>query len=997
MLFTDGTTNRVGIANNAPMASLDVNDAGGTYCVVMRNNDDSGPAAGFSAISIGSTGQTVFTGSSGVYKFKGGGGNGEGDTKFHIIAKSTANTPGDAQLWFSDENDAGTKTDRIYMGWDKGDDRFVAGKSSTWGANEYIGFNDTEVVINDDSTSVDFRVESNNLTHFLFCDNSTNRVGIATSAPMNSLQINHGNADGGDGAMIVRSDSTTQEDDWLGGIGFDSTDGDVPSSVRESSVYIGARAAEDHGSGDKGGYLVIGTSAIDENENTVSTERLRVAADGLVTLSDSIKIGGNVIKASDGGNTITLDTSDNVTIGNNLTVGGNIIKASDGGSTITMDTSDNVTIGNDLTVGGNVIRASDGGATITMDTSDNVTLGGTLTIPSYVYHASDTDTYRQFGVNTQIFVVGGTEKLRLNSDGTSIGTVTPVSGRELAIGSTSGARLSLRDTGAGSEADTLAFIDFWQAQSTKQLGYMGFAGTSNDTLSIYNKTTAGDIFLSASEDIAYDAASSYHVFKNAGNTIARFDLPRASTNDSSNAFIRFGYSGFQGDARIMFGDSSGGINDTKTGEDGKFMLASYGFMHDADGTKNYTDGSSAGTDYDAGMKTQAMAHGTIYPTENFHQVKPLSDRAVLINGTNKSFKVFFNNSTTYRAATSEFYVYFQCRIDNDLEEPNDEVRIWFLNAAGSAYNLNGTGILQYDNGSGGWTTEYTGYNNSVYINNVDDIDDDNWRWFRLKITDSEDITNLTGLEFQNTSDSTIEGARFANLTTRAMVENRYTEYGLRGQTRSEILSTQGTDWEQGTTTGDNENGTQIVLYAPPTAGRARIVLNYYDVGSHSHGQASAMTFVPGNAQNGNNAGAYGRIGIFDTTPDYTFDVIGDINASGEVRNSSSALTSDERLKENIEDMPDMLDKVIQLQPRLFDWKEGARPGRLDTEEYRSGDFGFIAQEMSAVLPCMVSVGQDKEKLQGVNYGKLTSVLAKAIQELNQKIVDLQAEVDSLKQ
>ena len=44
--------------------------------------------------------------------------------------------------------------------------------------------------------------------------------------------------------------------------------------------------------------------------------------------------------------------------------------------------SDNVTIGNDITVGGNVIRASDGGSTITMDTSDNVTLVGLLTTPT---------------------------------------------------------------------------------------------------------------------------------------------------------------------------------------------------------------------------------------------------------------------------------------------------------------------------------------------------------------------------------------------------------------------------------------------------------------------------------------------------------------------------------------------------------------------------------------------------------------------------------------
>tara|TARA_Y100000593_G_scaffold92779_1_gene185477 strand:+ start:213 stop:1187 length:975 start_codon:yes stop_codon:yes gene_type:complete len=58
----------------------------------------------------------------------------------------------------------------------------------------------------------------------------------------------------------------------------------------------------------------------------------------------TVKLSSNIIKASDGGNTLTLDTSDNLTVAGNLQVGGNVIKASDGGNTITLDTSDNVTI-----------------------------------------------------------------------------------------------------------------------------------------------------------------------------------------------------------------------------------------------------------------------------------------------------------------------------------------------------------------------------------------------------------------------------------------------------------------------------------------------------------------------------------------------------------------------------------------------------------------------------------------------------------------------------
>jgi len=100
--------------------------------------------------------------------------------------------------------------------------------------------------------------------------------------------------------------------------------------------------------------------------------------DNLVVTGD-LKLTGNVIKASDGGSTITLDTSDNVTIAGDLQIDGNNIKDAGGNQGITFDGSGHTTIDGNLTVTGNVIKASDGGSTITMDTSDNVTVAGTLT------------------------------------------------------------------------------------------------------------------------------------------------------------------------------------------------------------------------------------------------------------------------------------------------------------------------------------------------------------------------------------------------------------------------------------------------------------------------------------------------------------------------------------------------------------------------------------------------------------------------------------------
>ena len=107
-------------------------------------------------------------------------------------------------------------------------------------------------------------------------------VGIGTDSPQNRLQVSHTGADSNDGIMIVREDTSTADTNLLGGIGFDSTDGNVPSSVLEASAYIAALAAEDHGTSDKGADLTFGTAAINEDDDTVSTEHMRILSDGKV-------------------------------------------------------------------------------------------------------------------------------------------------------------------------------------------------------------------------------------------------------------------------------------------------------------------------------------------------------------------------------------------------------------------------------------------------------------------------------------------------------------------------------------------------------------------------------------------------------------------------------------------------------------------------------------------------------------------------------------------
>ncbi len=160
------------------------------------------------------------------------------------------------------------------------------------------------------STNETFTI--NNAGGVLSLNPSGYAVGIGTATPLNKLEVRITGADSSDGIMITRSDATTTTNEILGGIGFDSTDGNVPSSILEASAYIAAFAAEDHSVDDKGGYLTFGTAPIDQDDDTVSTERMRITASGNVGIgdtnpSDVLTVNGRIRVNST--NTLSFGTS----------------------------------------------------------------------------------------------------------------------------------------------------------------------------------------------------------------------------------------------------------------------------------------------------------------------------------------------------------------------------------------------------------------------------------------------------------------------------------------------------------------------------------------------------------------------------------------------------------------------------------------------------------------------------------------------------------------
>lgn len=106
-------------------------------------------------------------------------------------------------------------------------------------------------------------------------------------------------------------------------------------------------------------------------------------------------------------------------------------------------------------------------------------------------------------------------------------------------------------------------------------------------------------------------------------------------------------------------------------------------------------------------------------------------------------------------------------------------------------------------------------------------------------------------------------------------------------------------------------------------------------------------------------------------------------------------TSDRRLKKDITPVENGLHKVLQLNPVTYRWKKDDGHTHV----------GFIAQEIETVLPEIVRKSNINDRnttdrvpandmdMYAVNYSEIIPVLVKAIQELNQKVADLEAQLN----
>ena len=107
------------------------------------------------------------------------------------------------------------------------------------------------------------------------------------------------------------------------------------------------------------------------------------------------------------------------------------------------------------------------------------------------------------------------------------------------------------------------------------------------------------------------------------------------------------------------------------------------------------------------------------------------------------------------------------------------------------------------------------------------------------------------------------------------------------------------------------------------------------------------------------------------------EVSGSLVVTGSAFVTSLTETSALRYKKSVKDINRQADDIYQLRPVHFTWRNNNKK-----------DFGLIAEEVQEIYPELVTNGEDGSAL-GISYTKLTALLLKTIQGLNERIEKLE--------
>jgi hypothetical protein len=188
----------------------------------------------------------------------------------------------------------------------------------------------------------------------------------------------------------------------------------------------------------------------------------------------------------------------------------------------------------------------------------------------------------------------------------------------------------------------------------------------------------------------------------------------------------------------------------------------------------------------------------------------------------------------------------------------------------------------------------------------------------------------------------------------------------------------------------NSNGNAAPTWINQSSIAAGSVANALTAGT-------GITFSSGSTYNGSAAITISIPQAITTTSSVRFGSFGvGVAASGttgEIRatnNVTAFYSSDKKLKENIKDVENALEKVCVIGSKTFDWTDDyiKEHGGEDSYFIQKSDFGVIAQDVQTVFPQAVRTRDDGTL--AVDYEKLSTLAFGAIKELVKRIEILEA-------
>ncbi len=126
----------------------------------------------------------------------------------------------------------------------------------------------------------------------------------------------------------------------------------------------------------------------------------------------------------------------------------------------------------------------------------------------------------------------------------------------------------------------------------------------------------------------------------------------------------------------------------------------------------------------------------------------------------------------------------------------------------------------------------------------------------------------------------------------------------------------------------------------------------------------------------------GFTGIGVLNPAYRLELPNIADNSGRGRANRWDTYSSARWKHNVQPIDSALAKILALRGVYFDWNE---------DHGGQHDIGFLAEEVGAVVPELVTWEADGQSAQGLAYDRITALAVEAIKTQQQQIQDLSAE------